>query len=172
MYQSTNHIHTQQGGGRKGLPQSFLNRFTKVVVDPLTAQDLRLIALDKARRERGRGQQMEGGDGCDVAAERVVEAMVAFNFRLAQEAGPGPEQAYGQKGGPWEFNLRDVFRWAELQAAEAGAGVLLLASSCDGDDAVVGMATAAALTVETAYLARLRERGDRRAARRVFEEVR
>ncbi len=144
-----------------------------MVVDPLTAPDLRLIALDKARRERR--QQGVGGNGGDSAAadERVVEAMVAFNFRLAREAGPGPAQAYGRKGGPWEFNLRDVFRWAELQAAEAGAGALSSSSSSDeGGDAGAAAAMAAALTVETAYLTRLRERGDRRAARRAFEEVR
>jgi hypothetical protein len=170
------HTHLHQGGGRKGLPQSFLNRFTKVVVDPLTAPDLRLIALDKARRERRQHHRQPRQVGMEVEGEgegdrmlRVVEAMVAFNFRLAREAGPGPEQRYGRKGGPWEFNLRDVFRWAELQAAEAGAEGL--AASCDGDGDGAGGVVAAALTVETAYLARLRERGDRRAARQAFEEV-
>jgi midasin len=34
----------QQGGGRKGLPKSYVNRFTKVFVDPLTATDLLLIS--------------------------------------------------------------------------------------------------------------------------------
>lgn len=169
-------MKTKQGGGRKGLPQSFLNRFTKVVVDPLTEADLRLIALDKARRERRRGRR-QGGSVMEVEEEededegatlRVVEAMVAFNFRLAREAGPGAEQAYGRKGGPWEFNLRDVFRWAELQAAEAGAGMMVEAEDGGGGGAV---AAAAGLTVETVYLARLRERGDRLAARRAFEEV-
>jgi MoxR-like ATPase len=33
-----------QGGGRKGLPKSFLNRFTKVYVDPLCDDDLLTIA--------------------------------------------------------------------------------------------------------------------------------
>lgn len=34
----------QEGGGRKGLPRSFLNRFTRVHVELLTPADLRLIA--------------------------------------------------------------------------------------------------------------------------------
>lgn len=154
-------------------------------MDPLTEADLRLIALDKAQRSTRRRrfdqppppQQQHmmdvvdgngGTDPHDRAMLRVVEAMVAFNFRLAREAGPGPGQRYGRKGGPWEFNLRDVFRWAELQAAEAGADVVV---GADGGGAKAG-AAAAALTVETAYLARLRERGDRLLARRAFEEVR
>ena len=33
----------QEGGGRKGLPRSFLNRFTKVYVEPLTHDDLSYI---------------------------------------------------------------------------------------------------------------------------------
>ncbi len=32
-----------QGGGRKGLPQSFLDRFTRVVVDPLSPEDMLCI---------------------------------------------------------------------------------------------------------------------------------
>ncbi len=35
---------TSQGGGRKGLPKSFLNRFTQVYVDTLTDADLEFIA--------------------------------------------------------------------------------------------------------------------------------
>lgn len=35
---------TQQGGGRKGLPKSFLNRFTKVYLDNLENSDLFFIA--------------------------------------------------------------------------------------------------------------------------------
>ncbi|KAI0304300.1 P-loop containing nucleoside triphosphate hydrolase protein [Multifurca ochricompacta] len=34
----------QQGGGRKGLPKSYVNRFTKVFVDPLTPSDLLQIS--------------------------------------------------------------------------------------------------------------------------------
>lgn len=32
-----------QGGGRKGLPKSFLNRFTQVFVDQLTSKDMEFI---------------------------------------------------------------------------------------------------------------------------------
>jgi len=33
-----------EGGGRKSLPKSFLNRFTQVYIDPLTTFDLEFIA--------------------------------------------------------------------------------------------------------------------------------
>ena len=34
----------QDGGGRKGLPKSFLNRFTKVYINPLDLEDLVFVA--------------------------------------------------------------------------------------------------------------------------------
>lgn len=34
----------EEGGGRRGLPRSFLNRFTRVGISLLTPQDLTLIA--------------------------------------------------------------------------------------------------------------------------------
>ncbi|XP_037827489.1 midasin [Lucilia sericata] len=37
----------KQGGGRKGLPQSFLNRFTKVYVQKLTTEDLLFVVEGK-----------------------------------------------------------------------------------------------------------------------------
>ena len=37
----------QEGGGRKGLPRSFLNRFTRVHVELLEADDLVFIAREQ-----------------------------------------------------------------------------------------------------------------------------
>lgn len=34
----------QEGGGRKGLPRSFLNRFTRVYIEALSAVDMHFIA--------------------------------------------------------------------------------------------------------------------------------
>ncbi|KFP45021.1 Midasin, partial [Chlamydotis macqueenii] len=99
----------RQGGGRKGLPKSFLNRFTQaslfVYVDPLSAEDMEFIgntlfpAIDKS----------------------IIAKMVAFNnkasiyFIMA-------EKNWGQKGGPWEFNLRDLFRWCQLMLVDQSPG--------------------------------------------------
>ncbi len=83
----------KQGGARKGLPQSFLNRFTQVYVEPLSRQDLEFI-----------GRSVFKNIDPDV-----VGAMVAFNERLVDEV--LRSAVWGHRGGPWEFNLRDLFRW-------------------------------------------------------------
>ena len=40
----------------------------------------------------------------------TLEKMLAFNTLVDSECLRG---RLGRMGGPWEFNLRDVFRWAE-----------------------------------------------------------
>uniref|UniRef100_A0A672UTE4 Midasin n=1 Tax=Strigops habroptila TaxID=2489341 RepID=A0A672UTE4_STRHB len=94
----------RQGGGRKGLPKSFLNRFTQVYVDPLSAEDMEFIgntlfpAIDKS----------------------IIAKMVAFNNKIDKEV--MVEKKWGQKGGPWEFNLRDLFRWCQLMLVDQSPG--------------------------------------------------
>uniref|UniRef100_A0A8C2SUC7 Midasin n=1 Tax=Coturnix japonica TaxID=93934 RepID=A0A8C2SUC7_COTJA len=94
----------RQGGGRKGLPKSFLNRFTQVYVDPLSAADMEFIgntlfpAIDKS----------------------IISKMVAFNNKIDKEV--MAEKKWGQKGGPWEFNLRDLFRWCQLMLVDQSPG--------------------------------------------------
>ena len=85
-----------QGGGRKGLPKSFLNRFTKVFIDALTDSDLRSIVSSRFH---------------SFSAD-FVNQIIDFNNDIHNEVIELRE--YGSDGGPWEFNLRDVFRWCEL----------------------------------------------------------
>ncbi|XP_052242535.1 midasin-like [Dreissena polymorpha] len=85
-----------QGGGRKGLPRSFLNRFTQVYIEPLTVADLMFIASTMYT---------------DIPQE-VLQNMVHFIRKMYEET--GAQGSWGQKGGPWEFNLRDLFRWCDL----------------------------------------------------------
>ncbi len=82
-----------QGSGRKGLPKSFLNRFTKVYVDELTAADLNLVCQHLFP---------------DVDGE-ILERLVSFNTILNEEV--ATKRTFGREGSPWEFNLRDVIRW-------------------------------------------------------------
>lgn len=84
-----------QGGGRKGLPKSFLNRFTKVYVEALTKDDLKGIVSAKF----------------PILPSDLVENMVQFNYQVQEDI---ELRKYGQLGSPWEFNLRDVFRWCDL----------------------------------------------------------
>lgn len=86
-----------QGGGRKGLPKSFLNRFTKVYVEALTKDDLLGIVSSKF----------------SMIPLGTVEDIVKFNWLVQQDIN---NRQYGQLGSPWEFNLRDIFRWCDLVA--------------------------------------------------------
>ncbi|KAK9531216.1 hypothetical protein VZT92_010656 [Zoarces viviparus] len=93
-----------QGGGRKGLPKSFLNRFTQVFVDQLTSKDMEFI-----------------GDAIFTSIDKeIIAKMVEFNKKLVQEV--CVERQWGQKGSPWEFNLRDMFRWCQLMQADQSPG--------------------------------------------------
>ncbi|KAK2507590.1 hypothetical protein MC885_004960, partial [Smutsia gigantea] len=94
----------KQGGGRKGLPRSFLNRFTQVFVDPLTVIDMEFIASTLF----------------PAIDKNIVKKMVAFNNQIDHEV--TVEKKWGQKGGPWEFNLRDLFRWCQLMLVDQSPG--------------------------------------------------
>uniref|UniRef100_A0A452IKR6 Midasin n=1 Tax=Gopherus agassizii TaxID=38772 RepID=A0A452IKR6_9SAUR len=94
----------RQGGGRKGLPKSFLNRFTQVYVDPLSAADMEFI----------------GNTLFPAIDKNIIAKMVAFNNKIDQEV--MALKKWGQKGGPWEFNLRDLFRWCQLILVDQSPG--------------------------------------------------
>uniref|UniRef100_A0AAQ6AJN3 Midasin n=1 Tax=Amphiprion ocellaris TaxID=80972 RepID=A0AAQ6AJN3_AMPOC len=90
-----------QGGGRKGLPKSFLNRFTQVFVDQLTSKDMEFI-----------------GDSIFPSIDKeIVAKMVEFSNKEVCV-----ERRWGQKGSPWEFNLRDMFRWCQLMQTDQSPG--------------------------------------------------
>jgi midasin len=91
-----------QGGGRKGLPKSFVNRFTKVFVEALTPCDLHLIT-----RHTFPGYP-----------EDWLRAMITFNTQLQDAVAVG--RMFGRSGSPWEFNLRDLTRWGTVLHARDG----------------------------------------------------
>ncbi|MEW5309894.1 MAG: hypothetical protein WDW38_001740 [Sanguina aurantia] len=88
-----------EGGGRKGLPRSFLNRFSRVLVEVLTAQDLGFIAGALHPR----------------LPLPLLTRMVALLTSLHTAA--NVTRTFATAGGPWEFNLRDLLRWAQLAEA-------------------------------------------------------
>lgn len=85
-----------QGGGRKGLPKSFVNRFSVVYVDMLKSDDLNMIAQHLF-------------PDIDPA---VCSKLITFISRLEEEI--VIKKSWGLLGAPWEFNLRDTLRWLEL----------------------------------------------------------
>ena len=124
----------QQGGGRKGLPKSYINRFTKVFVDPLTATDLLLISKHMFPNY----------------PEDWLNHMITYNTLLETET--SLKRSFGRDGSPWEFNLRDIFRW----------GALL----CGTDSPLHPVEH-----LRTVYLARFRSDSDRESARTLFDSV-
>ncbi|KAK9869491.1 hypothetical protein WA026_003245 [Henosepilachna vigintioctopunctata] len=95
----------KQGGSRRGLPQSFLNRFIQVYMDALTKEDL-LFILSKQFPEFNLD---------------VLKKMVEFNQILDTEL---TEHKFGHKGAPWECNLRDLTRWCEATIFHRRSGNL------------------------------------------------
>ncbi|KAL4876079.1 hypothetical protein BJY04DRAFT_223430 [Aspergillus karnatakaensis] len=90
-----------QGGGRKGLPASFVNRFTVVYADSFTDTDLKRICAKLF-------------PGSPISqTELLVDFVSSLNVAITQE------RKLGVLGGPWEVNLRDIQRW--LQLADRGS---------------------------------------------------
>ncbi|KAI0199535.1 hypothetical protein F4808DRAFT_461631 [Astrocystis sublimbata] len=85
-----------QGGGRKGLPSSFVNRFIVVYADVFSDDDLLLIA----------------SHNFPSVSSEVVSRMIRFISNL--ETRVLVDRAFGSQGSPWEFNLRDTLRWLHL----------------------------------------------------------
>ena len=102
VFAAQNPLH--QGGGRKGLPRSFLNRFTRVYVETLDLVDYRSIG-------NALYPNLAATEDC------LLHKMIDFNCKMEQAV--TVERKFGYKGSPWEFNLRDVFRWCDLVQANS-----------------------------------------------------
>lgn len=85
----------KQGGARRGLPISFLNRFTQVYIDTLTKEDLLYIVNSQY----------------PTLCKDVSKKIVTFNCQVANEI--TVLQTWGHVGAPYEMNLRDIQRWCE-----------------------------------------------------------
>ncbi|PSN42589.1 Midasin [Blattella germanica] len=85
----------KEGGARRGLPQSFLNRFTQVFVETMT--DTGMISIMQSL--------------FPVLPNDLISRMVSFNCHLTEEI---ELRHLGQQGAPWDFNIRDLCRWSEI----------------------------------------------------------
>ena len=90
----------RQGGGRKGLPESFVNRFTPVFFDRLAREDMLMVCSHSFRKIPYR------------VVEEVVDTITALDS-VARSNLAGLGQA-----GLHECNLRDAMRWLQLLASE------------------------------------------------------
>ncbi|KAK0646139.1 hypothetical protein B0T16DRAFT_352277 [Cercophora newfieldiana] len=85
-----------QGGGRKGLPSSFVNRFIVVYSDVFTKEDLLHVTAKKFDKIGGEMQH------------KLIEFMSRLDEAVVSQ------RSFGSQGSPWEFNLRDTLRWGDL----------------------------------------------------------
>ncbi|KAK8664402.1 hypothetical protein V6N13_084194 [Hibiscus sabdariffa] len=99
---------SSQGGGRKGLPKSFLNRFTKVYIDELVEEDYLFICSSLY----------------PSVPSSVLSNLISFNRRLHEDT--MLYHKFGQNGSPWEFNLRDVLRSCQILQGEPVGGFVNL----------------------------------------------
>ncbi|XP_046836565.1 midasin isoform X1 [Vespa crabro] len=130
----------KQGGARRGLPKSFLNRFTQVFIDTLTEDDLMFILNVQF-------PQLSG---------ELIKTMVKFNSVLASEIGVN----WGHIGSPWELNLRDISRWCELTVKE---------QDDYGNDFKRSYYNPGN-TVEIIYVSRMRTQEDKQRVRQLYQE--
>ncbi|KFK27090.1 hypothetical protein AALP_AA8G332700 [Arabis alpina] len=91
---------SSQGGGRKGLPKSFLNRFTKVYVDELVEDDYLFI--------------------CRSLHPSIPSSLLSKLITLNRQLHDGTMvyRKFGHDGSPWEFNLRDVIRSCQFMQGD------------------------------------------------------
>ncbi|KAH6793247.1 hypothetical protein C2S52_003724 [Perilla frutescens var. hirtella] len=99
-----------QGGGRKGFPKSFLNRFTK--------GNVRFMSLNSVLMQVYVDELVDE-DYISICSSLfpsietpLLENLVQFNKHLYQET--MMYHKFGQDGSPWEFNLRDVIRSCQI----------------------------------------------------------
>uniref|UniRef100_A0A8R1HVT4 Midasin n=2 Tax=Caenorhabditis japonica TaxID=281687 RepID=A0A8R1HVT4_CAEJA len=92
-----------QGGNRRALPKSFINRFTNIYTNDLTKVDIEIV--------------LNGIDEKNVLSAHQRKAMVEINEQCGLESDRG-----SFIGGPHSFNLRDLLRWYELRAAGRSLG--------------------------------------------------
>ena len=100
-----------QGAGRKGLPASFVNRFSVVYADDYTEEDMKFIC--KELHPRFPLPEMVS----------LLKYMRSLHDRVVVQ------HQFGSQGGPWDFNLRDMTRWLQLLTSRD----LLLAAGTAAD---------------------------------------
>ena len=136
----------RQGGSRKALPKSFLNRFTKIHIQPMSDADMRAVVAHRL-----------AVDADDERVETFLQLHARSNELISQREG------YQYAGAPYEYNLRDLLRLIEC-VGRVSAGAL---TRCRVATAAKMLASRFQLPLEVAfelfYLARLGKASERRA---------
>ena len=86
----------REGGERKNLPKSFLNRFVKVHMMDYTSNDVQSICHHRF------------ADNQNLSSD-IINQIVTKVEELDQKV---KSRQFGALGSPWQFNLRDLMRFA------------------------------------------------------------
>ena len=123
------------------MPQSFLNRFTRVYAEPLNIVDMQDI-LSHIHPE---------------VPMKYIEGIVHYTTSLHHASAVA--RTMGREGAPWEFNLRDAMRWCEVSNS------LRSPSSMTSPEEWIDHLRR---TAELVYVARFRNEADKAQARVLF----
>ncbi|XP_017069300.1 midasin [Drosophila eugracilis] len=175
----------KQGGGRKGLPQSFLNRFTKVYLRKLSTQDLLHVVqmkygnyfdqlneyFSKLLSKEKEGNLFEIYAGKEASSESNSFDLAARLVRFSEQLDRGVlTMEFGYKGGPYEFNLRDILRWCDL-LHNPKTGYILASSPSSFQSAFKNFLLTLYERMQLVYYQRMRCDQDKMYIRNVFSTV-
>ncbi|KAJ1918062.1 AAA ATPase midasin [Mycoemilia scoparia] len=157
LFAAQNPIH--QGGGRKGLPKSFINRFTQVYVNALDRDDLLLICT-----------HLYG----HAFSNEVIQNVLDFNYAMHERT--MSSRQFGRDGSPWEFNLRDVARWLEIASASKRTDGSFPARAVNDGDVTTTKPSRPLLApigyfARLMYVDRMRTRQDRDQVVHLYKEI-
>ncbi|UPR03955.1 midasin [Chloropicon primus] len=151
IFATQNPMH--EGGGRKGLPKSFLNRFTKVYMEGLNRDDFHHI-LEVLYSD---------------LPQWLLHSILAFNDEVKEAV---RVRSIGQSGGPWDFNFRDVTRCIDiiysicqnLESLSVLPPVLALQKKYAGGESGASfrdLKEIAGKAIESVYMQRMRSAADK-----------
>jgi len=175
----------KQGGGRKGLPQSFLNRFTKVYLRKLSTEDLLHVVTEKYGKyfdqlnayflelldQKAEGNLFEIYSGKESSCKSDSFDLGARLVRFSEQLDRGvASMEFGYKGGPYEFNLRDILRWCDL-LHNPQTGYILGASPSSFQAAFKDFLLTLYERMQLVYYQRMRCDQDKSYIRNVFSTV-
>lgn len=175
----------RQGGGRKGLPQSFLNRFTKVYLRTLNSTDLCHIIKAKYSKYFDALQTFLLSTLTDVEMTNPAEVsyfqshQTATNFDLCERMVEFSKQLdegisnleFGYKGGPYEVNLRDILRWCGLLSSKSSGFIVNENGHTSLSERYDNFMLILYEKMQLVYCHRMRADTDKQYIRNVFGEV-
>ena len=106
---------TSDGGGRKGLPQSLLNRFLFIAVQSFDMDDLRAIVIHTMK-----SVGCTSRENSSVLPEAFVNGVLSGISQITT-ARKVQSNLSPVRGTTFEINLRDTIRWVSLTVAEWNA---------------------------------------------------